>query len=71
MLTRRHIAIGGATLLAGTSMGPLAQAERVRPLKRLLEDLKEQSKLRTVELMQKQGKYYLLKALILHFHQQV
>ena len=49
MLTRRHIAIGGATLLAGTSMGPLAQAQRGRPLKRALEDLKEQSKLRSVE----------------------
>jgi hypothetical protein len=48
-LTRRQATIGGATLLAGTSMGTLAQAQRDRPLKRAVEDVEEQEKVRRAE----------------------
>jgi hypothetical protein len=48
-LSRRQATIGGATLLAGTSMGTLAQAQRDRPLKRAVEDVEEQEKVRRAE----------------------
>jgi hypothetical protein len=48
-LSRRQATIGGATLLAGTSMGTLAQAQRDRPLKRAIEDVGEQETVRSAE----------------------
>jgi hypothetical protein len=48
-LSRRQATIGGATLLAGTSMGTLAQAQRERPLKRAVEDVEEREKVRSAE----------------------
>ena len=47
-LTRRQATIGGATLLAGTSMGTLAQRQGW-PLKRAVEDVEEQEKVRRAE----------------------
>jgi hypothetical protein len=46
-LSRRQATIGGATLLAGASMGTLAQAEG--PLKRAVEDVEEQEKVSRAE----------------------
>jgi hypothetical protein len=40
-ISRRQATIGGVTLLAGISMGTSAQAQRDRPLKRAIEDVKE------------------------------
>jgi hypothetical protein len=48
-LSRRQATIGGATLLAGTSMGTLAEAQRDRPLKRAVEDVVEHEKVRRAE----------------------
>ena len=48
-ISRRHATIGGVTLLAGTSMGTSAQAQRERPLKRVIEDVKEQQKVSSAE----------------------
>src|SRR5262245_41431283 len=48
-LSRRQATIGGATLLAGTSMGTLAQAQRDKPLKRAVEDMEGQEKVRSAE----------------------
>jgi len=48
-ISRRHATIGGVTLLAGISMGTSVQAQRDRPLKRAIEDAKEQEKVRSAE----------------------
>ncbi|MCS3894316.1 hypothetical protein M2171_003449 [Bradyrhizobium japonicum USDA 38] len=48
-ISRRQATIGGVTLLAGTSMGTSAQAQRDEPLKRTVEDVKEQEKVRSAD----------------------
>ena len=48
-ISRRQATIGGVTLLAGISMGTSAQAQRDRPLKRAIEDVKEREEVRSAE----------------------
>ena len=48
-ISRRQATIGGVTLLAGISMSTSVQAQRDRPLKRAIEDAKEQEKVRSAE----------------------
>jgi hypothetical protein len=48
-ISRRQATIGGVTLLAGTSMGTSAQAQRDRPLKRAIEDVNEQKQVSSAE----------------------
>jgi hypothetical protein len=48
-ISRRDATIGGLTLLAGSSMSTLAQAQRDRPLKRAIEDVEGPEKVRSAE----------------------
>jgi len=48
-ISRRQVTIGGVTLLAGTSMGTSAQAQRDRPLKRAIEDVEKREEVRIAE----------------------
>ena len=48
-LSRRQATIGGMTLLAGTSTGTLAQAQRDRPLKRAIENVEEKARPHSAE----------------------
>ena len=48
-ISRRQATIGGVSLLAGTSMNTLAQAEQDRPLKRAIENVEEREEVRTPE----------------------